>query len=81
MLSKLDAVTNDMAGFVAKAAAKSCLAIWPGPKPAGGDPSWLAHTFPSIQQEVINGVGHFVQLEQPETLNLLLARFISSVAA
>jgi hypothetical protein len=35
MLSNLDAVTNDMTGLVAEVATKPCLAIWPGPKPAG----------------------------------------------
>jgi pimeloyl-ACP methyl ester carboxylesterase len=81
MLSNLDAVTNDMTGLVAEVATKPCLAIWPGPKPGGGDPAWLVRTFPSIQQELIGEAGHFVQLEQPETVNLLLARFVDSLAS
>jgi pimeloyl-ACP methyl ester carboxylesterase len=80
MLSQLELVNSDITKLVSEAATKPCLAIWPGPKPVGGDPAWLARSFPTIQQEMINDIGHFVQLERPDTVNLLLTRFIASLS-
>jgi pimeloyl-ACP methyl ester carboxylesterase len=79
MLSDLETVTNDMSALIAKVATKPCLTIFPGPKPAGADPVWLAHTFPSIEQKMIHGVGHFVQLEQPEAVNAMLIEFLNGI--
>ena len=81
MLSHLDTVTNDISALIAKVGTKPCLTIFPGPRPAGGDPVWLARTFPSIEQKMIQGVGHFVQLEQPETVNSMLIEFFDSIRA
>lgn len=79
MLSNLDAVTKEIVALITEAVTRPCLAIWPGPRPLGGDPEWLTQSFPSFQQEFVIGAGHFLQLEQPESCNHLLARFINGL--
>lgn len=80
MLSGLEAATSDLGALLGEAAHKPCLAIWPGPRPLGGDPAWLARHYPAIQQAFVPQSGHFVQLEQPEQVNLLLEQFVAGLS-
>lgn len=77
MLSQLEAVTNNLGYLFKEAARKPCLVIWPGPQPRGGDPAWVARTFPGVRQELVRHTGHFVQLERPDAVNPLIDRFLA----
>lgn len=79
MLSNLEVVTENVEHYVLEAYEKPILAIWPGPRPRGGDPDWLATMCPGIQQEFLNGAGHFVQLEQPAEVCRLIERFVAGL--
>ena len=81
MLSGLEIVTNNIAGLLTEASRKPCLAIWPGPSPKGGDPKWVARICPSVRQEIVPEAGHFVQLERPAAVSLLIEQFLDGLSS
>src|SRR5207244_5049266 len=53
------------------------------PLQPGASNPWLElvrHQVPTAQIEIVSGVGHFTMLEAPESVNRLLAAFVTSLS-